>query len=75
MGGGGVLCCHYRLKGSHSHPQAPLGSCVGTSASVDVLEHRFRRLRGPSVISGVNLKEHSTPIEKKHFSLLTVPYP
>lgn len=63
-----MLCCHYRFRGP-SHPQSTPGQLHGHVSIHGCPRAQIQRaLRGPSVISGVNFKEHSTPIEKKHFS-------
>lgn len=43
---GGREVCSVVIIGSGVPPirKAPLGSCMDTSASMDVLEHRFREL-------------------------------
>lgn len=45
---GGREVCSVVIIGSGVPPirKAPLGSCVDTSASMDVLQYRFRELRG-----------------------------
>lgn len=65
MGGGEA--CSVVIIGSGVPPirKAPLGSCVDTSASVDVLEHRFRELRGGQVsFRGLILKNTQYPLRK-----------
>ena len=64
----GVLCCHYRLRGP-SHLQSTPGQLRGHVSIHGCPRVQIQRAsRGPIVISGVNFKEHSTLIEKKHFS-------
>lgn len=63
-----MLCHHYRLRGP-SHPQCTPGQLCGHVSIYGCPRAQIQRASGgPSVILGVNFKEDTTLIEKKHFS-------
>ena len=64
---GGREVCSVVIIGSGVPPicKAPLGSCVDTSASMDVLEYRFRELRGGQLsFRGLILKNTQHSLRK-----------